>query len=153
MKVCIFWSMLAFICSSIFLMILYHQSLDILLIWQSLLFISQFLFNNMKIAQFFIYIIIDCLIYNTNHYQTLLLESLFIVLFIILYSQHQLMRILILICRFFPPSWNYYFSLHFVMAFLLILRLAILHKFPHIYFWFISWYNSFDDSLISDNIV
>lgn len=43
-----------------------------------LLFIFQSLFGNIKIARFFISIVVDCLICNTNYYQLPILESIFI---------------------------------------------------------------------------
>ena len=130
-------------------MILYCQSLDLILVWQLLLFISRFLFGNIKIAPSLTTVVVDHPMHAMNYSQAQTLKSLFVDLFTMSYSQRHLMRIMKFMCRSFPLWWSYYFLPALCQCLVLTSWLRDLKRvfiITCLVYLFLSWHSSFDNS-------
>ena len=69
----------------------------------------NFCFGNIKIARYLTSVVVDHPMHNTNYYQAPMLESLFVNLFTMSYSQRPLIKITMFMRQSSPLWWNYYF--------------------------------------------
>ncbi len=108
------------------------------------------LFGNIKIVRFLMSVIVDCSIYSINYPRAPILEKSFCWSFqdvIQSVSSHENYEVHV---QIFSSLVEILFLLALATMLVLIAWLAILRKFPHECFCFLSWHSYFDDLPIFD---